>query len=56
MVWNYGGYGRSKGSPSVKNIINDGLKIISYIRKYTKYDKIGVHGESMGGMVATVLA
>jgi len=56
MVWNYGGYGRSKGSPSVKNIINDGLRIISHVKKYTKFDKIGVHGESMGGMVATVLA
>ncbi|OMJ79688.1 hypothetical protein SteCoe_20256 [Stentor coeruleus] len=56
MMWNYPGYGRTKGPPSMSKIFKVGETIISYLRIYKNVKKIGVHGESLGGCVATYLA
>jgi fermentation-respiration switch protein FrsA (DUF1100 family) len=55
MIWNYSGYGGSKGTPSPKGIIKDAQLIITYLRNTQSFQNIGVHGESLGGMVASFL-
>lgn len=56
FLWNYRGYGKSKGQPTITNIINDGKAIMSYIKSQINPIKIGIHGESLGGSVAIQLA
>ena len=56
MMWNYPGYGRTKGPPSLKKITKSGETIISYLREIRNIKLIGVHGESLGGSIATYLA
>lgn len=56
FLWNYRGYGRSKGKPSLENLKKDAKSVVNYIRtqKYTKV--LGIHGESLGGCIATYAA
>lgn len=56
MMWNYPGYGRTKGPPSMSKIFKAGETIISYLRSKKNAQIIGVHGESLGGCIATYLA
>lgn len=56
LVYNYRGYGRCKGSPSPKMHNLDGLAIVNYLTSERGIKKIAVHGESIGGLVATYLA
>lgn len=56
VLWNYRGYGRSKGSPDIKRLQIDGEIIVHYLRSELKLNKIGVHGESLGGCIACYLA
>lgn len=70
FLWNYRGYGRSTGKPSpdVRRILvemtlffskalrRDGEAIVDYLRKNLKVKKIGIHGESIGGLVAVHVA
>lgn len=56
MVWNYRGYGLSKGKPDPTNIRTDGEKIIRFMRREMALTgKIGVYGRSLGGVVTTHL-
>lgn len=52
LIWNYSGYGRTTGQVSVNSVINDGNLVINYLKRHYDFHKIGVHGESIGGMVA----
>jgi Chlamydia CHLPS protein (DUF818) len=56
FMWNYPGYGRTRGPPSMKKIMKDGEYLVSYLREVRNVKLIGVHGESLGGCVATYLA
>ena len=56
VLWNYRGYGSTSGIPFLKNILSDGELIIHYLRTEKGYDRIGVHGESLGGSIACYLA
>lgn len=56
LVYNYRGYGRCKGSPSPRLHNLDGLAIVEYLKNDRGLQRIAVHGESIGGLVATYLA
>ena len=56
MLWNYRGYGRSQGRPVPKKILEDGECVVRYLREERKVQKLILHGESLGGAVATYLA
>ncbi len=56
MVWNYRGYGQSKGRPDPTNIRKDGEMLIRYLRQNLGLTgKIGVYGRSLGGVVTSHL-
>ena len=56
LFWNYRGYGFSEGSADFNNIQNDILEIYDYINTNYQYNKISVHGLSIGGVAACHLA
>ncbi|GLD92128.1 hypothetical protein PINS_up000661 [Pythium insidiosum] len=56
LLFNYRGYGRSKGEPSPAAHSADGLAIVQYLQSRRGVTRLGVHGESIGGLVATYLA
>ena len=57
MVFNYRGYGLSEGTPSISKIKRDAETVAQYVRQRVGQNaKIGVHGRSIGGVVATHLA
>uniref|UniRef100_K3WPB4 AB hydrolase-1 domain-containing protein n=1 Tax=Globisporangium ultimum (strain ATCC 200006 / CBS 805.95 / DAOM BR144) TaxID=431595 RepID=K3WPB4_GLOUD len=56
LIYNYRGYGRNKGSPSPYEHNMDGMAIVEYLKVQRGIKKIAVHGESIGGLVATYLA
>ena len=56
FLWNYRGYGLSKGKSSFTNAKNDVLMIYDYIKKNYNYNKICVVGYSIGGVAAIYLA
>jgi uncharacterized protein len=54
LLYDYQGYGRSEGSPSVKNVCQDGVAAYDYlIEKGYKPESIILYGESLGCAVAT---
>ena len=55
LLWNYRGYGMSNGKTNFDNIRTD-LELIIYDIKYLKYNKIGVHGISIGSLSASYVA
>lgn len=57
VIWNYRGYGRSQGSGiSPTAIMKDGEKVFQHVRSSLGVTgKIGVHGESLGGCVASYI-
>ena len=56
LFYNYRGYGESDGYSTFDNVKSDILEIFDEITKWNKYEKIGVHGYSIGGIPATYLA
>jgi hypothetical protein len=56
FLWNYRGYGLTKGWPNPTRLQKDGLIISEYLREVRNIDKLGVHGESLGGSIATYIA
>ena len=56
VLWNYRGYGRSTGSPSPNNLKKDAEILYTHLKSARGCAKIGVHGQSLGGMVACHLA
>lgn len=56
FLFNYRGYSLSTGRTSLLNIAKDCCFFVKYLRETKKYEKIIVHGESLGGSVATLVA
>ena len=56
LLWNYRGYGRSTGCPKPHLLQEDAELIIDFLRKELKPQRIGVHGQSLGGVLASHLA
>lgn len=56
FMWNYRGYGQSTGRPSPKRLQEDAVIIANYLKLTRKITKLGVHGESLGGCIATYVA
>jgi len=55
-LWNYRGYGFSEGSADFNNVCDDILYVYDYITSNYQYNKIAVHGLSIGGVPACYLA
>ena len=56
LFWNYRGYGFSEGNADFNNVCDDILDIYDFILEHFHYDKIAVHGLSIGGVPASYLA
>ena len=56
LCWNYRGYGFSTGKANFDNLRQDIISIYEEIKKNYNYEKIGVHGVSLGGIPACHLA
>lgn len=56
FLWNYRGYGTSLGKPTSDNLIKDGIKLVEYVKEVRGYNKIILHGESLGGALASSIA
>ena len=56
LFWNYRGYGFSEGSADFHNVREDILCVYDYISSKYQYNKIAVHGLSIGGVPACYLA
>jgi hypothetical protein len=56
FMWNYRGYGRSMGRPSPKSLQRDAEVIARYLKQSRGVIKLGMHGESLGGCIATHVA
>ena len=58
FVWNYRGYGRSKGQPTPEILRRDIDEIYDYLRsaKIGLKGMVGVYGRSLGGIPASHLA
>ena len=58
LVFNYRGYGRNEGIPSIEGIKSDALAAYDYLvsEKGIKADNIILHGHSMGTFLATYTA
>lgn len=57
LVVDYRGYGLSEGRPSEPGLYRDGLAAYDYCRKLgVGVDKLLIHGQSLGGGVATYVA
>jgi hypothetical protein len=55
VLWNYQGYGKRKGSPRFQNMQNDATIILKHIIENFKFKKIGIHGTSIGGSIASLV-
>ena len=56
LCWNYRGYGFSTGKADFNNLREDVMDVYTEIQKNYNYEKIGVHGISLGGIPACYLA
>ncbi|CAD8102833.1 unnamed protein product [Paramecium primaurelia] len=56
ILWNYRGFGESTGNISVENCIEDGRFVAEYFKNKYNIKTLGVHGQSLGGMVASEVA
>jgi len=56
LMFDYRGFGKTKGIPSTETIKEDGLEVYQWIKQYYSEDKIIVWGESLGGSIATWIA
>lgn len=52
FMWNYRGYGRSKGSPTAENVVSDTEAMLHFVRETKGAGNIILHGEYLGGAVA----
>lgn len=58
LVFDYRGYGRSKGKPSEDGLVADGLAVVKYLEEQHQVSKhyLVYFGESLGGGVASSVA
>lgn len=50
LLWNYRGYGLSQGRSDYQNIKKDSETIFNHLKKQNRWNKIGIHGISIGGL------
>lgn len=55
-VFNYGGYNESTGVPTPYRMKQDGLAVLNYLVEMKNVRSVIVHGESVGGMIASHMA
>jgi Serine aminopeptidase, S33 len=53
-LWNYRGYGNSRGTISPANLKSDGICVVKHVKELG-YTKIGVFGHSLGGDIACTI-
>jgi hypothetical protein len=56
LIFDYAGYGRSRGIPSESQFYNDASVFTNILLEFTDKDNIVVYGESMGAAVAAYIA
>lgn len=56
FLFDYHGFGKSKGPPSQYGICIDGMKAYQYLTRHVRPDDIIIWGESLGGASATYIA
>ena len=56
LFWNYRGYGFSEGDADFNNVCTDILDIYDFVLEHFHYNKIAVHGLSIGGVPASYLS
>ena len=56
FLFDYHGFGKSKGPPSQYGICIDGIKAYQYLMKYVQPSDLIIWGESLGGACATYIA
>ena len=56
FLWNYRGYGESKGTVNYENMKSDAECVYEFMKHRFNFGKIGVHGISLGGIPACHLA
>jgi len=56
LLWNYRGYNRSGGYPTPNNILSDGECVVQYLRDVRGTGHVLIHGQSLGGVVASYVA
>lgn len=56
FLFSYRGYGRSEGSPSIKNLFQDTKAAYDYLSKLDNNSGIVIYGHSLGGSAAIELA
>ena len=56
LMYDYRGYGKSNGSPSEENLLNDGLKVYDYLSPRYPGEQIIIYGRSLGTAVASFVA
>lgn len=55
LLWSYRGYGFSQGKTNIKNIKSDCLKVLNYARSLNRFNKIAVHGISVGSIPSSYI-
>jgi len=53
VIWDYRGYGKSKGKRRQKQMLDDGYLFFEYCKKHFSEDQITLFGRSLGGFFAT---
>jgi pimeloyl-ACP methyl ester carboxylesterase len=56
VIWDYRGYGKSKGKRRQQLMLDDGLLFYNYCKSLFSEDLITVYGRSLGGFFATHIA
>lgn len=58
LVFDYRGYGQSRGKPEPKGVFEDAIAALDYLRARTDIDtnRLFVFGQSLGGMIAIASA
>lgn len=56
VLFDYSGYGKSKGEPRTRRILNDGEKVLDWTLTRVKKENLIIWGESLGGSIAAYLA
>lgn len=56
LCWNYRGFGFSTGRPTFDNIKTDVKRLYDTVTSFNRWNKIGVHGISIGGIPCCHLA
>jgi fermentation-respiration switch protein FrsA (DUF1100 family) len=56
LIFDYSGYGKSKGVPTEQQLYDDTSAMVALLRQTYQPEQIVLYGESMGGAVATYAA